>query len=169
MSVIGKRFQFGQFTFRPISRPRKLGRRRPVRGIGKVVEYGTARTVALVVGQNKGKQPRNRRGRCARKPNTVPLRTIDELFLKLRGKQIGAENVGVTRQQGRGWYEGESEKSATYEVAFIPNDKEKTYKQFKRNMNKLAEKLGEKICQDSILIIRDDGDARSAASAEWTP
>ena len=168
MSVIGKRFQVGEFSFRPLRPIRRLGRQR-ARGVGKVVEFGTARTVALVIGQNKGKEPRNQRGRCARKTASIPVATIDEAFLKLRAKQIGAENVGVTRQQGRGWFAGDSEKSATYEVAFIPNDREKTFKKFKKNMDRLAEQIGKQFCQDSILIIRDDGDARSAASAEWTP
>jgi hypothetical protein len=161
------RFFFGNRGFISTSKPTALGKakRKP---LGRVVEYGSARTITLVVGQKKGLRPKNRKGTCKRKPRQFAAFEVDTAFLALRRAQVGGENVGATRRVGRGFYQNVQEPSVAYEVAFVPSAKEKTFKTFARNMNALAENLAETFCQDSVLIVRDDGRKKSVASAEWS-
>lgn len=145
--------------FLPTAPSRALG------ALGDVEEYGASRSVTLLVGRNKGKQPANRTGRCRALPEEAKAAQYDELFIEERARQIGHENVGATRTEGKGWYRGDPEKAVAYQVAFVPNDREKTYATFKRNMNRLAESLAARLCQDSILVVRDDGRRRTVAGA----
>lgn len=112
----------------------------------------------------------NRVTRCDRlfKGRQVPLKAMDETFIELRKQQVGTGNVGATRQKGAGWYQGQPEQSASYQVVFIPTPKEKTYRKFTKNMYKLAEKMANRLCQDSVIVVTDDGDIRRAAGA-WCP
>lgn len=145
--------------FLPTAPSRALG------SIGDVEEYGDSRSVTLLVGRNKGKDPANRTGRCRTLPEEAKTVQYDELFIEARAAQIGRENVGATRTEGKGWYRGDPEKAVAYQVAFVPSPREKTYEAFKRNMNRLAESLATKLCQDSILVVRDDGRRRTVAGA----
>jgi hypothetical protein len=156
----------GDRGFVPTGRPLRLGSTSK-RLLGKVQEYGLAQQVTLIVGQDKGKQPKNRIASCARKPAKFSPAAIDDEFLKLRGLQVGRAQVGATRTSGRGFFQGRPENSLAFEVAFIPTADEPTFDAFRRNMDRLAERIGEHFCQDSVLIIRDDGTKRSVASAEW--
>ena len=142
--------------FKPIGRPVQLG---------AVEEYGPARAVTLVVGQHRGLKPANQSGRCARKPSKFSAPAVDNTFIRLRAAQVGRENVGATRHTGRGWYEGKPEASVAYEVAFIPSSREGSYEQFTKNMNRLAERMAQAFCQDSVLVLREKKTA--AASASW--
>lgn len=171
MSFLGKRFQFRNRSFSPTGPKKRLGSRKP---LGRIDEYGPARTISLLVGQNKGLEPRNQTKACARKPSKFSTEKIDDAFLRLRAAQVGRQYVGATRQQGKGWFEGDPESSVAFEIAYIPPegggpDSEPTFEAFSKNMNRLAETLAEEFCQDSVLIIRDDGTKRSVAAAVWEP
>ncbi len=167
MSTIGKRFQFGARGFAPAGPAVKIGSKRGREALGRIDEYGTARSISLYVGTNKGLEPKNQGGSCARKPERFDDHAIDQVFFDMRAAQVGRENVAGTRQEQRGWYEGDPEGSLNYEVAFIPTDEEPDFDAFKKNMNRVAEGLAERFCQDSVLIVRDDGAKREVASAEW--
>lgn len=163
-----QRFMFKDFMFVPTGKPKRVGKSRQRKArLGRVVEYGTSRTITLFVGMNKGKQPKNRTGRCRRKPKKFSLTAVDKAMATIRAAQVGGDAVEYTRVAGRGFYQGSGEQSVSYQVAFIPSTNEKSFAQFKRNMNNAAEQLAETFCQDSVLIVRDDGSKRSVASAEW--
>lgn len=167
----GKRFQFGKRSFSPQGPSKRFGGRK---ALGRIDEYGTARTISLLIGQAKGVQPRNTEGRCAREPSSSTAEAIDEAFFRLRAAQVGRPFVAGTRQSGRGWYEGEPEDSVAFEVSYIPPEgggpeNEKDFEAFSKNMDRLAESLAERFCQDSVLIIRDDGAKRNVAAAIWEP
>jgi hypothetical protein len=164
--TVNKRFFMGDRGFIPTGRPVRLGAK-PKRALGKIEEYGLSQQITLFVGQDKGKQPKNRTASCARKPAKFSPAAIDHEFLTLRGLQVGRPHVNATRTSGRGFFQGRPENSMAFEVAFIPTTDEPTFDVFKRNMDRLAEHIGERFCQDSVLIIRDDGTKRSVASAEW--
>ena len=125
--------------------------------------------MTLFVGQNKGKAERNASGSCARRPGQFRAGDVDRAFRENRASQVGKKNVGATRVAGRGLFEGDPEGSLAYEVAFVPNEREKTWDQFRQNMDSLAEVLGERFCQDEVLIVRDDGKKRTVAAARWEP
>jgi len=167
MSILrGDRLIVGDRAFIPTGRPRAIGVAKP---LGKVEEYGPARQVTLVVGQDKGKEPKNRAGTCARKPPSFSPAAVDAEFIRIRAAQVGEKDVGASAVPGRGWYKGRREDSIAYQVAFIPTGSERTFAQFKRNMNRAAELLAERFCQDSVLIVRDSGSRRSVAAATWKP
>lgn len=158
------RFFMGNRGFIGSGSPVRLG---DAKAFGKIEEYGTAKQITLVVGQNKGLQPKNRAGRCATQPPRFDPAQVDRAFLEIRSGQIGKPFVGATRVSGRGWYEGKPEPSVAFQVAYVPNPAEPTFAKFKANMDRMAETLAEKFCQDSVLILRDDGAKRSAASAVY--
>jgi hypothetical protein len=158
---VTNRFFMGHRGFVPTGNPRRIGSTK--RPLGKIEEYGPAQQVTLIVGQDKGKQPKNRTASCARKPEKFSPAAIDDEFLKLRGLQVGREQIGATRTKGRGFFQGRPENSVAYEVAFIPTADEPDFSVFRRNMDRLAELIAERFCQDSVLIIRDT--KRSVAAA----
>lgn len=161
------RISFGQLgTFIPTGPVVRLGPQ-SASHLGKVEEYGEAQTIRIVVGQNKGEESRNTAGRCAIIPEKFSAEDIDRRFVGLRNLQVGKKNVGATRVRGEGWYEGEPEHSVAYEIAYIPNPKEPTFAEFQENINELALELAEMFCQDSVLILRDDGTKKTVAAAEW--
>jgi hypothetical protein len=147
---------FGGFD--PKGRPKTLG---------KVDSYGPTQSATLYIGQNRGHDAPNRAGTCKRKPESFSLTKMDNLFIKNRAKQVGREETGATRTTGKGWFRGKPEKSAAYEVVYIPNADEKSYRSFRNNMNRLAEKLGKELCQDSVIIVHNDGDRRNTCDAIW--
>ena len=168
------RISIGQFTFVPTGEPRWIGPGTPPRGrragLAEVEEIGTAQSVKLIVGRNKGMQPHNKTGRCARRPRKFEASAVDQAFVELRSAQVkDRKAVGASRVTGAGWYEGKGEKNVAYEIAFIPNKKEKDFRTFKENVDLLAELLAKRFCQDSVLILRDDGKKRTVASATWKP
>lgn len=152
--------------FKTQGAPKLLGNAKRPSGFGKVVSFGPARGATLIVGLNKGNREANRTGACAIKPAKFSPTQVDETFIDVRTGQVGAKSVGATRAVGKGWYEGAPEKSVAYSVVYIKNDREKTYATFKRNMEELAERIGGKLCQDSVLIIHDNSDKRRTRSAE---
>ena len=164
MSIFnGTRLAYGPRVFIPTGTPKHIGGTKP---LGRVQTYGPARAVTIVVGQNKGRKPENRAGRCARLPQAFSVEAVDRAFVELRTAQSGRAAIAATRVAGKGWYEGSPEKSVAYEIAFIKGAvPEKNFREFRVSMDRLAEGLAERFCQDSVLIIRDDGDRRTAAGA----
>lgn len=160
--AIGTRFFIPTGPVRSIGAPMS-------RGLAKVTELGVAKSIRLFVGRTKGVKPHNRSGRCARTPATFTPQAIDEAFLELRKAQVDKENAHASGVSMAGWYEGKPEKSVAFEIGYIPSVDEPSYTVFRRNMNRLAEQLAERFCQDSVLIVRDSGRARSVAEAKWTP
>jgi len=141
------------------------------RPIGDVISYGPTRSATIYVGLNKGKEGPNQEGACKRKPKKFQLRSLDNAFLKEREKQVGKGRVGATRRKGMGWYKGAPESAAAYEVIFIPPDdadkRETSYTEFRKNMNQLAETIGKRMCQDSVIIVHSDGGKRQSCDARW--
>ena len=166
MFARGSRLVVGSRVFIPVGAPKRIGDD-PPRGFAKVNELGATRTITLAVGRNKGVEEKNQTAKCARKPREFSVQAVDEIFESSRRSQVGVGAVGATRQATKGWYRGEPEKSVTYQVTYIPNAKEKSFRVFKANMDRLAETLAERFCQDSVLILRDDGRKRSTAEATW--
>ena len=137
-----------------------------MRPLGKVDPYGRSRSATLYIGRKRGQERQNQTARCKRLiKRELSISVVDETFISLRCAQVGRKNIGATRRTGAGWYQGEPESSLSYEIVFIPSAREKSYKAFIRNINKLAEKMSSRLCQDSIIIVTDDGDIRSAAGA----
>lgn len=134
--------------------------------LGTIDPYGRSRSATLYIGRKRGKNRQNQTARCKRLiKRELPIRTVDQIFIDLRCSQVGRENVGATRHTGAGWYQGQPESSLSYEVVFIPSAREKSYRAFTKNIKKLAEKMSNRLCQDSIIIVTDDGDICSAAGA----
>jgi len=128
---------------------------------------GPTQKATLYVGQNKGHNTKNRTKACAKAADRFSIREIDRAFLRLRAKQVGKEATGGTRTKGRGWYEGKPEDAAAYEVIFIPSDKEESYRKFRSNLSALADKMSKKFCQDSVIIVHDNGDKTKSYDAAW--
>ena len=166
----GQRFAVGGHVYVPTGRPKQIGLppKRIPKGIGEVTEIGAARVITLFVGQAKGVAAKNRAGRCASKPAAFSVAAVDRAFFKLRARVVGAHGVAGRRVSSQGWYEGAKEASVAYEVAFIPNANERTFAEFRKNMDRVAELLAAEFCQDAVLIIRDDGRKRTVADAKWT-
>lgn len=156
--VWGRRRRFSRHRFVPSGNPRTLGR---------TDDYGATQSATVYVGQDRGLEPANRRGACAAKPRAFSVQTLDREFLRIRRQQVGKENTGGTRTTGKGWYQGKPEKAAAYEVVFIPNKHESSYDKFRQNMNRLAEKMGKKLCQDAVIVVHNDGDRRRSCGAVW--
>ncbi len=167
--ILNKRFNFRGRSFAPTGKAERIG---ATRNLGRIDEYGPARTITLLVGQDKGTDPRNQGAACRRVTDKLTVAQVDSKFFELRSTQVDKEFVGATRQAGKGWYKGEPEASVAFEVAYIPPEgggspSEPTFATFSANMNRLAESMAKALCQDSILIIRDDGNKRSVAAAIW--
>lgn len=168
---MSRRVSFGRFTFVPTGKPVQLGASQK-RGLADVEEYGEARSITLIVGQNKGLEPHNKTGACARKPKRFSTAEVDRAFVDLREAQVDKKYIGASRVSGHGWFKGKPETSVSYDIAYVPdedNQAEPTYEAFRANMDRVSEKLAEKFCQDSVLIIRDEGGRRTVASATWKP
>lgn len=179
----GHRFAAGGRIITPVGRPVRIGpdgamsgasRKWSAGGLAKVDEYGSFRSITLTVGQNKGKEPKNQAGRCAGKPKKFTVKAIDEAFAEIRRSQVERHHVDATRQAGRGWFRGDPERSLTYEIAYVPPQAggppdERTFEVFRRHMDRLAERLAERFCQDSVLIVREDGKKKTVAGASWKP
>lgn len=144
--------------FQGLGRPKLLGR---------VDSYGATQTATLYVGLDKGKDEHNRGGRCKRLPAKAGVAKVDETFVRTRARQVGRENTGATRIKGKGWFEGRPEQSAAYEVVFIPSNKESTYQAFRQNINRLAERMAKQLCQDSVIVVHNDGRKRETCGATW--
>lgn len=147
-----------RLRFRPTGRPRRLG-------LGDVASYGPTRSATLVVGLKKGQAPQNRGGACRRLPGTLSPERVDRAFLSARKSQVGKPNVGATRRLGKGWYQGEGEKSMSYEVIFIPGSGENSWREFTGNMKKLAEKMAKRLCQDEVILVTDNAGKKATYSA----
>jgi hypothetical protein len=156
-----RRKNYRGFGFTTRSKRRTLGR------LGRVDDYGPTQTATLYVGQDKGGERPNREGVCQRAPERVTVRDMDRTFLRHRVKQVGREATGATRITGKGWYKGKPEDATKYEVIYIPNDREGSYAKFRKNMNKLAEKMGKKLCQDSVIVVHNDGNKAQSCGAVW--
>lgn len=135
--------------------------------IGRVDDYGPTQRATLYVGQNKGHDDPNRAGTCSRAPEKAAVTRLDEVFLTERRAQVGKEATGATRTKGKGWFRGEPEDAASYDVIYIENPAEPTYGAFRKNMNKLAEKMGKRLCQDSVIVVHNDGDKARSCGAVW--
>ncbi len=145
--------------------PQLRGPARAVGRVGDVDPYGPAQTATFFVGMVRGRERQNRTPRCMRLRSPIPKKRADEAFLELRRRQVGAENVGATRRSGRGWYQGTPEESLSYEVVFIPNAREKTFRSFLKNMRRLSEGMASALCQDSVIMVADNGNKRMAEGA----
>lgn len=146
-------------------RKRQVGRKPRKRGLGEVVDYGPTRTATVIVGLDKGHAKGNQSGACGTKPVHFSPEAADRAFLSTRAAQVSRDNVGASRRCGKGWFQGRPEQSLSYEVVFIPNTREKTYGQFRKNMDALATKMGAKLCQDSVLVLDDNSKQRKTRAA----
>jgi hypothetical protein len=141
-----------------------LGKKRR-RGLRGVFPYGPTVSARIIVGLNRGNEVPNKTGRCASAPANVTPETVDAYLLEARALQVTKANVGVTRLYGKGWYRGEPEPAVAYDITYTGD--EASPKDFQANMNRLAEGIGERFCQDEVFIIHDDGDKRATCSAKW--
>lgn len=153
----GNRIAIGGRTIVATGRPKCIGKcATRVKGLGRLEWDAPLRSATIIVGQNKGKRPHNRAGRCAAQPSSFSVAAVDKWFQRLRGEQVGRERVAATRISGRGWYKGDDEKSVSYQIIHDPGvPGEQTLGQFKRRMQAIAEDLAEHFCQDEVLVVLD--------------
>lgn len=136
--------------------------------LGRVDSYGTTRGATLYIGLDRGRAKQNRTAaHCRRAPDKFRVDALDRNFLRMRADQVTKQNTGATRTKGKGWFEGKPETSVAYELVFVPNDKERSYESFRRNTNRLAERLAKKFCQDSVIIVHNEGRRRETCDAVW--
>lgn len=143
-----------------------LGRCKPLRSsLGRLEWKAPTRTATIFVGQNKGKKRRSNEGHCATAPSAYDAGAIDRQFSRIRGQQVGHENVGATRMQNRGWYKGDEEASVAYQVIhdpYAPGESE--WGTFVKRMKTIAERLSKSVCQDEVLVTFDDGKGKTTYS-----
>jgi hypothetical protein len=169
--LVGKWFGYGAdiVARKPMTMlqepPRFDGSSKP-KVLGRVDRYGPTQSAIFYVGQRRGNKSAQRQ-RCRHAPTKISVTKTDQGFVKLRSQQVGKDNTGGTRISGKGWYEGRTEPSASYEVVYIPNSKEPSYRRFRHNMNRLAEAMGKEFCQDSVIVVHNDGDKRTTCGATW--
>ncbi len=168
------RYAIGDRFFVPAGPPVTLGSRRS-RGLGSLVwpKRGMQETTdaTILVGRDRGDQPKNRSGRCAKFPAEFRAAEADAEFARLRAKQIGA-GWGASRQAMRGWFadKPKGENSLSYRIIFQKSAKERTVAQFKRNMQALAEDMSRLFCQDQVIVQVQTGKGRRlSAGYTWDP
>lgn len=154
----GARLTVGKRTIVATGKPKCIGacptpRRR---GLGKLEWDAPLRSATIIVGQDKGAQPRNTAGRCAAMPAKFSVTAVDRWFSKIRGEQVGRAGVAASRIAGAGWYKGKQERSVSYQVIHDPSvSGEENVGAFRRRMQQLAEDLAEHFCQDEVLVVMD--------------
>ena len=131
------------------------------------VFLGPAQQVTLIVGLNRGKTA-GLPAHCSLQPLMYEREYVDEVFVRLRALQVGIPHVEASRVDARGWYQGMPEGSILYEVLYLPGsvESETSWEQFLDHMGHLAEQLRFHLCQDSVLLIADDGQHRQTYLVE---
>jgi hypothetical protein len=147
--------------FRRTSRTaRTLGR------LGEVQSYGPARTATFYIGMDRGEKGPNFTGDCAVLPAKLKLKQVDEAVRAERVAQLGSEKLfSATRTQARGVFEGKPENSVVYTIVDMGLDK--NYPTFRQRMNALAEGVGKRLCQDSVIVVHHDGERPTTCGAVW--
>lgn len=145
----GSRLVIGNRTIVATGKPKCIGACKP-RGVslGDLRWDAPLHSATIIVGQDKGKEDRNKVGRCRTLPGKFSAAQVDRWFQKLRQSQVGKTAVGATRITGKGWYKGKQEKSASYQVIHDPSvPGEEGIADFRARMQSLAEDLAEHFCQ----------------------
>lgn len=126
--------------------------------------YGSTKSVHLFVGLKRGEKSTAQRGAvCERLPKQLQPRTVDRAVVsawkETFEKGTRKLNVSMSRVAGRGWWQGKAEPSHQYTV-FLDGENEQNLASLTRNLTKAAEIVADKLCQDSIIVVSDDGDKR---------
>jgi len=99
--------------------------------------------------------------RCQRAPRKVTATRVDDFFFAERRRQ-GVPKAGATRYSAKGLWMGNRERTAVYEVQWFPGGKE-TYPEFRRHMNRLAQNIARRFCQDAVLVVHRTPSAKTSA------
>jgi hypothetical protein len=142
--------------------------------LGRLPTFGDWKTVApagqyavVFVGHNRGSQKRH--GHCSAAPATYGRKKVDNVVLAIRTDQIG-EQSGATAYPTVGYWEGKPEHSTAYQFLYVTHSEyppaEKTYREFKANMNELAERVARDLCQDAVYVLHWDGRGSTIVEAK---
>lgn len=142
------------------------------RSLDRVSDPYPVASATLLIGQNKGKEPANRRGFCASKPKAFSKAQVDRTVRDLRigeiarrpssasaskaARALAEKQFAASRISQRGWYKGQPEASVAY--VFHHDDSipgEATPAEFRHRMEQLAEDLTAVLCQDSVIVTFD--------------
>lgn len=171
MLDLGRRISFGSYLFVPRSR-RQLGALG--RGLASLTDETPASGATIFVGRTRGREEKNAKGKCKRRfslfrQDKHPADVVDRAFVGHRISQVGEKHFGASAAVGTGYFEGDAEDNHVYQVLYFPNDAEPTWAAFKANIGRIGEALARDLCQDSVLLVFDDGDRRTLRFAEWEP
>src|SRR5262245_35585464 len=123
--------------------------RTKLKGLSKVVWDAPLVSATFSIGNNRGKQPENRRGFCAKQPKKFSQKTVDDRVRGLRS--WGLINRGVSKAEAdklfaasrveqKGWFRGDPEKSSQVTIYHDPSiPGEDTRDGFVKSMRQLAE------------------------------
>lgn len=123
------------------------------RQLGRLNWSASTKRARIIVGAKPGAlecwRSRRHATRCTALPRGgVSSSAFDSFLLDARSRQVGPQNVGLTRYRTQGMYQGKEEGSFVYDVIDDGSDKQA----FQRHMKSLAEGLSEKFCQDEVLV-----------------
>lgn len=126
-------------------------------------------SATLIVGQNKGKLPANRRGFCSARPSKFSAAQVEQTVRSIRETQLQDQNPTASRNDvkrmysassshQKGWYQGDAEKS----VAITFHNEGAPDAAFQASMRHLADRVSSVLCQDSVLLSFDTPGRRGA-------
>jgi len=119
----------------------------------------TTHVARLYVGLNRQSKPHN--ARCRRAPGSFDAKRVDAFFDAERRRQ-GIDAPGATRFLAKGLWKGRREQTSVYEVQWFPGSGE-SYAKFRKNMDRLAQRIAGRFCQDAVLVVHRTPRAKTSA------
>lgn len=130
--------------------------------IGDISKGRKIQKVTLIVGLDRGRDSAKERTICRQAPKKIKPKKAVDTFLAARITQLGrADLVGATVTPARGQWKGGGESTRVFDVIFDKSSAEKDFKTFKNNMLRVGEVMSDRLCQDKVLAVVEDGTKRT--------
>lgn len=153
-------------------RKAKVTFRKPTQ-LGRTLWEAPTVSATILVGANRGEQPRNNTGFCRKQPRKFTQKQLDETVIGIRTFQLDnhgltpnqvRKNLAASRIEQRGWYKGAPEQSASFLFVHNPGiPGEETPAKFQAAMKRLGELVGGSLCQDEVIVVFQDPKGSRAA------
>ncbi len=138
--------------------------------LGRATWDAPTSSATLIIGQNKGKLPPNRKdGFCNLRPSKFSAAQVEATVRSIRQMQLQDQNPTASRadvkrmysassSHQKGWYQGDAEKS----VSLTFHNEGTSDAAFQASMRHLADRVSSVLCQDSVLLSFDTPGRRGA-------
>lgn len=108
--------------------------------------YGATTRASLLIGRKTGLETGP-----VPEGKTIPKTTVVDAVMGYRATQVGRD-AASTVVDSTGYYKGDREPSMRVDLAFVPNERERSFSAFQRNIKKLAQVTASALGQREILI-----------------